>query len=154
MNEPAELVLRDIHGAPLPGFWPPAPGWWLLGLLLVLTLAVLLHALYGYYRRYRQRRRLLGALADLRRTQGKDPRALAAEVSMLLKRIALTRFPAIEVAGLSGSPWLDFLDETGGGEQFRHGPGRVLADAPYAPAAELDVDGLYTLAVLWIKRNA
>lgn len=154
MNESAELALRDIHFAPSPGFWPPAPGWWLLVVLLALTLALLLRALYGQYRQQRRRRRLLKTLSELRRQCSDDPRALAAELSMLLKRIALTRFPAIEVAALSGARWLAFLDETGGGERFRHGPGQVLAAAPYAPVATLDADSLCTLAADWIRRNA
>ena len=44
--------LRDIHLPDTGGFWPPAPGWWLLALLSLtaLALAVL------WWRRHLRRR--------------------------------------------------------------------------------------------------
>ncbi|WP_295392650.1 DUF4381 domain-containing protein [uncultured Thiodictyon sp.] len=150
--------LRDWH---LPGpvsWWPPAPGWWLIaGLALgALVLAVVL------WRRRRRRgaavRTALGELHALR-TQlgaGLNPQGFAAKVSVLLRRLALTRFPRERVAGLSGADWLAFLDATGGGEGFSQGPGRVLAESPYRnPAAPTSGDpaALADLAERWIRAN-
>ena len=156
MNGNPDLVLRDIHAAPPPDFWPPAPGWWVVALLALLALALLGRWLYRRYVIWRRRRFVLVALKEVRKTFDQDGNAaqFAAGLSMLLRRVALARFPRATVAGLSGARWLCFLDETGGGGRFANGPGSVLLSAPYAPHTALDGKALYTLVKDWIKRNA
>jgi hypothetical protein len=156
MNGASLAQLRDIHTAPTPGVWPPAPGWWLAALLVLATGLVLGRRLYRRYRRWRRQRIALAELVKLRASfqQDHDLLQLAAGLSVLLRRVALSRFPRPAVAGLSGMHWLSFLDATGGSGQFANGPGRVLATAPYRPGTELDVEGLYGLVEAWIKQNA
>jgi hypothetical protein len=157
MIDPADLPLRDIHLPPPVGWWPPAPGWWLLALALVL-LGVGLWLLLRWFRRGRLRRAARAALQQLfaeYRGHG-DDRRLLRELSVLLRRIALSRFPRRRVARLSGAPWLAFLDQPLDGsrlaEGFSRGPGRVLAEGPYAPAAELDAAALERLCRTWLRR--
>jgi hypothetical protein len=146
-----ELPLRDIQVPPAPDFWPPAPGWWVLLGLAAVLLGFMAWWLYSRYRVVRRRRRILEELARLEdRCAGPS---LAAEISALLKRVALARFPRSEVARLTGQGWLDFLDRNGGGGRFVTGPGRVLADGPYAPVAAFDADALLALAGDWIRSN-
>ena len=47
--------LRDIHLPDTGGFWPPAPGWWLLALIALAALA----GLIWWLRRQRRRTRWL-----------------------------------------------------------------------------------------------
>ncbi len=54
-NGAAVLALRDIVLPPRIGWWPPAPGWWILLLLLVATSAIGV----WLWRKRRQRLRLL-----------------------------------------------------------------------------------------------
>ena len=75
------------------------------------------------------------------------------EVSMLLRRVALRRFPRRRVAALFGADWCRFLDETGGDGGFSRGAGQVLASGPYAARVDVDPEGLAALARLWIRRN-
>ncbi|MFO1351033.1 MAG: DUF4381 domain-containing protein [Gammaproteobacteria bacterium] len=148
-------ALRDIHAAPAPPFWPLAPGWWLLGVLLGSTLALLGYRLFRHYRRWRRRRSILQALTELYRAlqNGGTQAEFAAQLSMLLRRAALARFARSSVAGLNDSEWLQFLDRTGGNGGFAEGPGRALASAPYARAAEFDASRVYALARAWLQRN-
>ena len=77
-----------------------------------------------------------------------------AEVSTLLKRVALARYPRTDVASLTGQGWLDFLDRNGGAGRFADGPGKVLAEGPYAPAPTFDAEALLALTGDWIRRNS
>lgn len=156
MNSAPLLELRDIHDVPPPGFWPPAPGWWIIALLVLLALIALSRRLLRRYSRWRRQRVALVMLANIYQAfaQDKDASRFAAEVSMLMRRVALLRFPRRTVAGLSGINWLVFLDETGGKGRFINGPGNILKTAPYMPNAELNAQDLYALVQNWIKQNA
>ena len=151
------LVLRDIHPPGDPSFWPPAPGWWLLAVLLLALLSWLVLIAWRRYRIRRQRRRVLGALDALADQLGAGPSpAHLAMISVLLRRLALMRFPRERVAALTGAGWLGFLDETGGGGRFCEGPGQVLAAGPYQRdlPRDLDTAALAALVREWVTRNA
>ncbi|MGD2020762.1 MAG: DUF4381 domain-containing protein [Thiohalocapsa sp.] len=151
LGTPEQLHLRDIHEPPAPPAWPPAPGWWLLGALLLAAMLPLLLRLRRNWQRRRRRERII---AELERLRGAEcGPALVGGVSALLKRAALSRFPRGEVAALTGTDWLDFLDRTGGAGGFSAGPGQVLADGAYAPRRECDADALLTLARRWLRQN-
>lgn len=149
------LELRDIHAPPPPGIWPPAPGWWLLALLLTGVAMVLLLRLRRYLQARRFRQQVMRELEDIRRRfSGENPGDLVAATGIWLRRIALRRYPVEQVAPLTGSDWLQFLDATGGGGEFSSGAGRVLATAPYSPeATDVAADALLELARNWAGKN-
>ncbi|MGI9334293.1 MAG: DUF4381 domain-containing protein, partial [Gammaproteobacteria bacterium] len=97
--------LRDIHLPEAPLWWPPAPGWWLLGALVLLAAVLLFRAYLRARARNASRRAALVALRALRRRheQGEAPAVVAAALSSLLKRYVLTRYPPADVASLSGA---------------------------------------------------
>lgn len=150
--DPATLPLRDIH---LPGpvsWWPPAPGWWLLG-ALVLALVLLLS--WGWSR-LRRRRRSVAWLCrpELRRLRQEyegstDATGLARDLSVLVRQICISGFPRWQVAGLTGEAWLEFLDGTAGHKGFSQGPGRALVEAPYRPHSEFEAQALLDLVESW-----
>ncbi|HHI94942.1 MAG TPA: DUF4381 domain-containing protein [Gammaproteobacteria bacterium] len=154
-SSPSALQLRDIHLPAEPGWWPPAPGWWILAVLLLILLVWTTRFALRRYRLYRQRQRLLATLDALTRQPGDVTPETITQLSILLRRLALMRFPRQQVAALSGSEWLDFLDRSGGDGGFSHGPGQVLATGPYQPALSADVDMAALSALLreWIKKN-
>jgi Domain of unknown function (DUF4381) len=153
---PTSLELREVH---LPGtapFWPPAPGWWLIALVLLAIAAWGGVVAWRHYRVHRRRSRILAVLASLESglAGNRVPETLAG-VSALLRRVALMRFPRDRVAALTGNAWLDFLDASGGEGRFRNGPGRVLANGPYQRTlpGDMDAHGLIGVARDWIKKN-
>jgi hypothetical protein len=155
MNDPIPLTLRDIH-TPTPDFWPPALGWWILVIAGLVGMMILSRWLIKRFYRWRRRHMAIITLNQLLKTfdEQQDTGQFAAEISMLLRRIALYRFPRDRVAGLSGKHWLTFLDETGGEGQFTHGPGQILAVAPYQRHPDIDKAGLIKTTQHWIKQNA
>ena len=149
------LSLRDIHLPGAPEFWPPAWGWWLLlATLVVLLLVVLMRQ----WRRVMRRRRVARLLRLLKRLQCRgdlsDAQRLA-ELSGLLRRVALMHHSRRDIASLTGSDWLAFLDASGGHGGFANGPGRVLGEGPYArkPSGSVDWPALNGLASDWLVRQ-
>lgn len=150
------LQLRDIH---LPGpqaFWPPAPGWWIVAVAFALLLAWMAAVAVRRHRAHRRRQRVLAAVTSLEEELGGEPTpATLARVSVLLRRLALMRFPRRQVAALTGNAWLEFLDTSGGNGRFAGGPGRVLALGPYQRAlpSDLDTSALAALVREWVGKN-
>lgn len=161
MNPPAvvsqdPLQLRDIHLPLSPELWPPAPGWWLLAIAVFVLLSWIIVRMFRVWRRYRRQKEILAALDQLQQDYSDEniPQFLA-QVSILLRRVAMMKFPRQQVAALTGKGWLSFLDLHGGGGEYSNGAGIVLADGPYETNStnKVDKDALILLTRKWIKRN-
>ena len=150
--------LFDIVVPPPVPWWPPAPGWFVIGgVLLVLVFRVA----WRTWRRWRAAAYRRAALAEWRqlKTQATDSRhreAALRHLPELVKRVALATFPREEVASLSGVEWLRFLDRTGHTDVFTHGRGQLLPELAYDPrlAAQLDTDtmeDLFRIVQRWIR---
>ncbi|MCF7990715.1 MAG: DUF4381 domain-containing protein [Thiohalocapsa sp.] len=141
---PEASQLRDIHDALGTPWWPLAPGWWLLlGAAALLSLLIWrfrpnwrLHLPIPFVTLGDWRWDAARALRRLRRESAGAPlKERVSALSELLRRIAMARQGRAACAGLHGNDWLDWLT--------RHDPrgfdwrneGRLLLDAPYAPAA-------------------
>jgi len=160
--------LRDLQLPEPVGWWPPAPGWWLLlGLALLFALALLVGPpLLRRWRAWRSRRGWLqaarGELHQLRdEAVGADPAARAAQVvaySRLLRRVALAVRSREEVAALTGERWLALLDELAGEPLFGGEVGHLLLETPYRPpgaiVGEAELVALQSAARHLLKRLA
>ena len=141
--------LRDIHLPTPVSWWPPAPGWWAV-LALLLLFGVLAYVVYSRRRRNRWRR---SALSELEGLRDAAPERMLRGLSVLLRRVAISRFPRHDVAALTGEAWLAFLDRAlGDGTAFQSGVGRVLISGPYAGDAQVDGASLLALCERWIKQ--
>ena len=152
--EPMEpLPLKDIHLPSAVGYWPPAPGWW----LVLIGLPLLVFASIYLYRRLTRKTALKTAkklLAALRQ-QPVDNRQTLIQLSAILRRTAISRNPRATVASLSGAEWLRYLDGDFADAPFSQGIGHYLADGHYRPQApdDADIAALFALCERWLKQQ-
>jgi len=156
--EAGAAILRDIHDLDAVPLWPLAPGWWIvLGLLTLLLLAAGLRFWLRYSGlmpgwRGDARRQLRALHLSLRK---EEPRIVAGQLSILMRRIAMARSGRRQAAGLSGERWLHWLqdnDSTGFNWMER---GQLLLQAPYMPPARKverrEVTRLVVAARRWVN---
>ena len=144
--------LNDIV-LPDPVSWTPQTVGWLTLLIFVLTLGAWMT--FVAVRRHRRNRYRRDALAELERINGALDPLSGGRLATLLKKTALACFPRADVASLSSEAWLQFLDDSYGGNGFTTGPGRVLPTLTYTTEDVSDetLRGLTGLIRQWIVRH-
>jgi hypothetical protein len=104
-NTEPQLALADIQEPVLNTFWPPAPGWWLLTLLVILLLA------YGFrffWKKWQKSLPLRQAKAELQRIKEPDQ---SAELNELVKRLVRCYSPGHVVLSAPVKQWQQFLQQ-------------------------------------------
>ena len=144
-TQPSGPELRPLHLPEDPGWFPPAPGWWLLAALLLLAIGVVVRSLRQRRQERHRRQAARRALAQVREAfaEDADQRRLLTDLSALLRRAALQIDQ--RAASLSGVAWGRWLDQQIGREAFSNGPGEVLLDGPYRRTARFDPHALLAL---------
>ena len=155
--------LQNLHDIVVPEavpWWPPAPGWYVVGAVLGI---LLLWLGIRRVRRYRADRFRRMALAELSRIESnaqssRDPWGALAEVAELLKRVALATFPREVVAELSGDAWWSFLGEVGDAGTFTPEARHLVESALFARVegrkpSSREVDEVLVAARSWIRSH-
>lgn len=143
-------VLPDLIG-----FWPPAPGWWVVAVLLLAVIGTASLWLYRLWRKNRYRKLALKQVDELFNAwlQHQDERRFAHDCNRLLKKVALHAYPKQDIAALSGTNWLEFLAETGNNNDFLGVPGEALGDQRFSPDWTPDTSTLKSLTLNWIRKH-
>jgi len=147
--------LRDLHLPADPAWWPPAPGWWLLGLLAIGGVVLLIRGWLGAYRRrlpFREARRLYARLHDDYRAGRIDETGYLHGSNELLKRLVIFGVGARAARRANDQTWLALLDELSGSSEFTTGPGRALGNQRFAEHARADVDALHPLLASFLAK--
>jgi hypothetical protein len=146
------LQLRDIHLPDSVSWWPPAPGYWLI--LIIIALLLLGVWLFLRWRRQQKLKRVIQD--EFRRIerdfqQSNDALQLTRELSVLLRRVSLACFPNTGCESMVGEHWLSFLDQQlQDSYEFVGGVGQILVTAPYSKQVDVNAQGLLALCQRWI----
>jgi len=151
--------------APAPiGWWPPAPGWWLLAVLLPLLAWGLARLLKRLPRRRTAqeaqhldplRQAALDELAQLAKPYDGAPAGpWLQQLNALLKRLCRQRYPESHSHTLSSRTWLAFLDNRCPAAGLTRW--MILVEGGYRPQCSLDdkaIDGLNQAVDTWIRKH-
>lgn len=153
-----EDQLANLKEIPLPepiAYTPQTVGWLILLVVLLLGTFWILYL----WRRSVSRNRYRGeALKKLDAIEGGG--VPLSELPALVKRVVLAFTPREKVAGLTGTPWLEFLDSTLGTRDFVTGPGKLLPTLSYGKPELIEAQltpehrrELLRLIRRWIRRH-
>ncbi|MFI4962318.1 MAG: DUF4381 domain-containing protein [Legionellales bacterium] len=155
MAEPAELAgLKDIHLPQSIHWWPLAPGWYVIVFGTALLVLGLGYSLYKRSLNAQPKKQALRLLDTYSQYYEKinNSQLTSARISELLRRVALVYFPREQVAGLYGQDWVEFLNQTSKGIDFKSVQ-NMLLDSPFKTPEEINLKPLITRARLWIKQR-
>jgi hypothetical protein len=135
--------LHDIH-LPVPiGWWPLAPGWYLVLALVLCGIGFAGRYLYKKQQRRRFYQRIL---------QTYHQQTTLASAMVLLKRVATYTYPQENIAALQGQAWLNFLMRTAKTFQLSTAEQKSLLDAPYQKNVN-DESALLKRLETWLEQQ-
>lgn len=147
--------LKDIHYPESISWWPLAPGWYVLGAILILFVFFICFWSVRLYRKLKKRKKLLKLFEELKERAKKESHSaqIWAELSAFLKRFTLLLYPRQDVSSLHGKAWLQFLNAKGHTEDFTGEIGCLLISIPYQTTPSEKAEALLELIDRWIKQQ-
>ncbi|MFV2056626.1 MAG: DUF4381 domain-containing protein [Thiohalomonadales bacterium] len=139
-------------------WWPSAPGWKVLAVLIsILLVFQLLRGLKRWWHN-RYRREALHQLTQLQSQAGEQLQDVVVKLPYYIKVTALQAYPRENVASLSGEKWLNFLDTHYSGPSFSDGVGKHLLPIAYLPRDKwglppAEYHALINLSKKWIATH-
>jgi hypothetical protein len=119
-------------------------------------MSLLIVFFYWFYKRLTRKTAIDTAIKQLtviKECSSLDNEMKLRQLSILIRRVAISLIQRQEVASLTGQQWLAFLDSSLIGEPFSSGCGQLLADAPYknTQPTNLEITQLISLCEDWLK---
>ena len=142
-------TLADLKGIHLPepvSWWPLAPGWWMLIVLIVAVITVSLYMGLRHYQRNAFRRQALQELQQLRH-QALPAEQLLSAISQLIRRTVISSRQQRLEASLQGQDWQQFLQQ-----YMPETQAHLLAVGQYQAHPAVDTDKLLHSTEQWLKR--
>jgi hypothetical protein len=151
---PDTLPLRDIKLPDPVSWWPLAPGWYLLFILILVLISGLIISIYRHYKKQQPKREALVLLKAYKKEyeSNNDSVKGAMAIGELLRRVALVYYPRETVASLHGDDWITFLNKTAKNIDFKP-LASLLLELPFKNKYDVDINPLFVKAESWIKQR-
>ena len=146
----ASLALRDIHLPEPVSWWPPAPGWWLV-LIIVIGLLALIPFLIKWLRYKPINKTAMQAFQGIKDDykNHQDKQQLVQQLSILLRRTCMSYVGRQQTASVTGQAWIAQLNQLSNENIFTNDIADTLLNAPYQPNNTIDSDQLLQLSQQW-----
>jgi hypothetical protein len=146
--------LYDIKGLGFISWWPLAPGWWAIIVLILIAAGIIYLRRRAYFRSWKGDAWLAFNALDSQLAGG-NTQDIAASLSDLMRRVAMRSSSRAECAGLEGRDWLRWLSANDPGKFDWAARGSLLIEAPYAPPGRdispETIKALIHAAKRWVK---
>ena len=132
------------------------PGWYVLGIFLLLVAAFLFFKWLKRYRKNAYRREALKTIANIEQhSQNQNEANQLNDIWVLLKLVAMETFGRQQVAQLYGDDWLEFLESKGKNTPFTHYKQHIINSLYDTISVDLkETRTLIELSKQWINTHA
>lgn len=146
--------LRDIQLPATGGWWPPAPGWWLVTLLAIAAVAVLAWLWHRQRQKHRWKRSALQELQQLEHSARTSQEWFSA-LNALLKRVARRSYPDKHPEAMTGQQWINFLLETAPKDRIASRPVvEAMVASAWQPHPGAQTEQALNFARTWLEAQS
>lgn len=147
-------MLRDARAPEAIGWWPLAPGWWILIVLLIMATSVVSYLAIRHSNKNRYRRNALREASMLYTdyTGDNDGKAYLNNISQLLRRIIASICGREMTANLSGSNWVNLINQYSSAPLSSQSTD-ALAVQVYRSDPVTDIEELHREVCGWIQQH-
>jgi hypothetical protein len=147
-----ELPLKDIHLPDVSLWWPPAPGWWVI-LISVILIFVFMPKFLRWLRWKPVKKLSLRELDRIRieLDNGVDDQKVAQQISTLLRRTVISYRGRAVAASTTGESWMKQLKQLSGEECFTPEQDEWLRIGQYQPSVRCEMQAMLQSCENWIK---
>ncbi len=162
-QDPRAQLLAKMHDVKTPdavSWWPPAPGWYVVAILLLGLVGVLIYQAICRYKKRRYRKIALKSLSNIRhqlyQSKALNSQQAVQESMQLMKRTFFSAYPGSRryIAGLEGSAWIQLLQDTCKSPIPEQNLALEIQRALYHPSQKaVDNETIFIFCELWIKQH-
>jgi hypothetical protein len=152
-----DQVGKLIEPEPVP-FSFTTPGWYVVGVLLLLLVVLCVFLLIKHYKNNLYRRCALAFLIEREKRLSliNASGRIVYETQMLIKRIAMNRYGRREVSGLREDKWIAFINSTWREKSFDEKDNELLSRGIYNSSLQITdetVSAFVEKAKRWIRKH-